>query len=122
MISQTSVPVCRLHRLKHGDLEKWVFARREAGRKRYGDDHLKRYGLVDAVEEVFDTLHIVELTLDRMGKQGIPVSTEVKRYVTRLSFLLGEALSLIFAIDQTLPDEVCTDELGGDRVWWGRKK
>ena len=41
----------RLHHLTSSDLREWIQARKEAGQKRYGDAHLKRYGLVDVAEE-----------------------------------------------------------------------
>lgn len=112
----------RLHHLKSSDFREWIQARKEAGQKRYGDAHLKRYGLVDIAEELQDSLIVMELFLDRLTKQGIKVQPELKEMIVAFSGLVGMALSALLAIDEDLPDEVCTDECGGDRIWWGRKK
>lgn len=112
----------RLHHLKSSDFREWIQARKEAGQKRYGDAHLKRYGLVDVAEELQDSLIEMELVLDRLKKQGIEIQPEMKEMIAAFSGLVGMALSALLAIDEKLPDEVCTDECGGDRIWWGRKK
>lgn len=112
----------RLHNLTSSDFREWIQARKEAGQKRYGDAHLKRYGLVDIAEELQDSLIIMELFLDRLTKQGIKVQPELKEMIVAFSGLVGMALRALLAIDEDLPDEVCTDECGGDRIWWGRKK
>jgi len=111
----------RLHHLTFSDFREWIQARKEEGQKRYGDAHLQRYGLVDVAEELQDSLIEMELVLDRLKKQGIKVQPELREMIVAFSGLVGMALSALLAIDKDLPDEVCTDERGGDRIWWGRK-
>ena len=102
----------RLHQLTDEQIHEWRMARLEHGRKKYGDRHLKRYNLVDLVEELLDALNIVEFYEERV-KGTMPVD-ELKQMI---NYCIKSAKTL----DQFTSRENCTDEEGGERIWWFTK-
>lgn len=107
----------RLHELTREQLEAWRRERARVGREKYGDAHLNRYGLVDVMEELLDALNIMDLTDCRVGPFGVETSTYYTEMV-RLEAALRKAIAAAQAADRALPDIECTDEQGGDRIWW----
>lgn len=113
----------RLHELTPEQIEQWRKARLDAGKSRYGDAHLQRYGLVDVMEELLDANNILGLFMDRV-REGMVTDTQrsdiaVRVYTAKIA--LGFVASLISGIDSVVPDELCTDESGGDRIWWSEQ-
>lgn len=114
----------RLHHLSERQLREWQRVRQEEGSKKYGKAHLQRYGLVDVAEELLDALNIIDKMLDRIAEQGEKTTISkhqlagVSRYYTRLIFTLKNAIKLCQRLDEFLPDKFCTDEQGGERIWW----
>lgn len=100
----------RLHQLTDKQIHEWRMARLEYGRQKYGDRHLKRYNLVDLVEELLDALNILEFAEERTGKKGASFGL-VKNYVKKCIYVCR-------SIDRFIKEENCTDEEGGERIWW----
>ena len=111
----------RLQDLSHAQLEAWRQDRMEVGKTKYGDSHLGRYGAVDIVEELLDAQNILDLIYERVRRSDISLSdsevviTELVKFRSNLMQLVCRTLTL----DQYLEDAECTDEKGGDRIWWG---
>lgn len=113
----------RLHELTPEQIEQWRQARLEAGQSRYGDAHLQRYGLVDVMEELLDASNILTLFMDRV-REGMVSDTQraeiaMRVYTAKVS--LGFVANLISGLDSIVPDELCTDERGGARIWWSEQ-
>ena len=104
----------RLHELNNEQLKEWVKARKEVGREEYGDAHLKRYNLVDVVEELIDAYIILELFHEKMEIYGvnypIPDKNEIRNNLYQLIIKLQK-------LDEFIPDKACTDNT--HRIWWG---
>jgi len=103
----------RLHELTDEQVHEWRMARLEYGRQKYGDRHLKRYNLVDLMEELLDALNIVEFVNERAG------------HVPKMALIEKTIKDLILAlpiVDKHIKDEHCTDEEGGERIWWSKQK
>jgi len=98
-------------------LSAWKNARSSMGKREYGDDHLKRYNLVDVVEELLDAIIILERLLDRQVKSGV-ITEEFVDEVCTVIYQIEVAVELCNYLDRMLEDKVVTDELGGDRVWF----
>lgn len=97
--------------------------RMDAGREKYGDAHLQRYGLVDVMEECLDASNISRLAIDRADLDAIEngnVATHLNYKVALWEFvgLMGQAINKLREIDTLAPDALCTDERGGERVFW----
>lgn len=110
----------RLHKLTPAQIEEWREARRAAGRSKYGDAHMQRYGLVDVMEELLDTLNILDLVDSRMYRQvDVLTMFQAQYQLLAVRKAIGEAVTQLLKADKPLPDHVCTDEQGGKRIWWG---
>lgn len=103
----------RLHELNGEQLKHWVKARKEAGREEYGDAHLKRYNLVDVVEELIDAYIILELFEDRMEKEDINYPVPDKNFIKHRIYKL---INYLQELDEKVPDKACTDNT--NRIWW----
>lgn len=113
----------RLHELTQKQFEQWRQARFDAGQSRYGDAHLQRYGLVDVMEELIDADNILALFVDRV-REGMVTDTQRDEIAARLytaKVVLGFLASLILSLDSVVPDDLCTDERGGERIWWSEQ-
>ena len=109
----------RLKDITCSQLEEWRNTRAAIGRKKYKDKHLKRYGLVDVMEELLDAENIIKLIEDRMLKQGYNVQESLLGVrLASLECLLDDVKQAAIDIDDILEDKYCTDEEGGDRIWW----
>lgn len=108
----------RLHELNRKQIMKWQVARQDAGTEKYGDDHLKRYGLVDVMEKLLDAKNILMKLHDRLLHDD-----EIENIddIQALIKLINMDIEAIKEFDELLPDKVCTDEKGGDRIWWPNK-
>jgi len=106
----------RLHQLTDKQIHEWRMARLEYGRQKYGDRHLKRYNLVDLVEELLDGRNIVEFAEERVGEKKGFIA-----HVEHLKELIEECIAEAQMADSYLKDEHCTDEEGGERIWWSTK-
>ena len=113
----------RLHELTPEQIEEWRRARLDAGRAKYGDAHMQRYGLVDVMEELLDAENILtHLFLERM-KSAYPKGMSLAQF-KRLAIInedLGRAIEGLQELDALLPDHVCSDEQGGERIWWSEQ-
>jgi len=108
----------RFHQLSGREVEEWRKARMEAGREKYHNIDHKRYGIVDIAEEALDSLNIIERMIIRWSKDQFPISHRLHSKLIILWFLLEQVLEILDEIDRYLPDKVCTDEEGGERIWW----
>jgi hypothetical protein len=105
----------RLHQLTPEQIEAWRQARMAEGQKIYGDRDLKRYNCVDVMEELLDCLNILERLDNRAQHQGFDANIyEIRRLITQV----GDAILCLRSLDNRLPDSMCTDENGGQRIWW----
>lgn len=115
----------RLHELSQTQVYEWRRARLEDGRSKYGDAHMQRYGLVDAAEKLQDLRNILHLTADRVRNQWSPESeVEQEELFSELAAIDDDIYVLwdrLRRIDRMLSDHLCTDEQGGERVWWSEQ-
>lgn len=111
----------RLHQLNGKELIEWSAARLHHGQERYGQSHRNRYGLVDVVEELHDAVNILYLTQDRLQWQGAWPDKPVLEAFGRVRWMITQAREYVRALDKHLPDATCTDERGGERIWWPGK-
>lgn len=117
----------RLHKVTFPKLKEWKKARFEDGQKKYKDSHLQRNGPVDVAEEIIDGMNIVELIQDRIKHQKVkykvnagPIANPEEAVIeglNRVNKKLLEAFYLLQQVDCWLPDELCTDEKGGKRIY-----
>lgn len=115
----------RLHEVTQDQIDEWAARRAEVGRNKYGDAHLKRYNLVDVMEELLDATNILGLWAERMKAEGVANNPGmlgdpegVLRCMEGVVAGLDRAISGLIALDKHFPDHLCTDEEGGQRVWW----
>lgn len=115
----------RMHEVTADQMIEWLAARYEAGREKYGDAHLHRYGLVDVIEEVLDAINILKLWAERMEAENIRPSLEdpeaYERLVDQVLDGFADVLFLIRDLDAHIPGRACSDEQGGHRVWWSEE-
>jgi hypothetical protein len=111
----------RLHKLCRRDMEKWKQARQNVGTLRYGDSDLQRYGLVDVTEELLDALNIIDRMINRLKVQNVELLTERSYKLERIQFQIWELVEQVATEDKCFPDKVCTDDQGGERIWWNDK-
>lgn len=111
----------RLYKIPAVQYCDWRQARQDHGRAKYGDAHLHRYGVVDVMEELLDAQNIVELLRDRVKRSELSQAgkDDVLEAVTDFRIVLQKLEWVLLRIDRSLPDELCTDEQGGHRIWWG---
>lgn len=120
-VKQGSKSMQRLCEMSREQIDEWRDSRQSAGCKKYADKHLQRYGAVDIMEELLDAENILNLLYDRVRRAEIsPAYLEVVllniiKFGTNLTKIQDELLNL----DECLDDNVCTDEQGGNRIWWG---
>ena len=113
----------RLHELTQAQFEQWRQARFDAGQSRYGDAHLQRYGLVDVMEELMDADNILTLFMYRV-RESMATDTqrdEIAARIYTIKVVLGFLASLVRELDSVVPDDLCTDERGGERIWWSEQ-
>lgn len=108
----------RIYRLTAQEVYEWGQSRLRHGQERYGDSHLQRYGLVDVMEELLDAANILHLTRDRLEQQGAWREKPVLDGFSRVRWLIAQTRNYVLMLDRHLTDEVCTDEKGGNRIWW----
>lgn len=114
----------RLHELTEDQWQEWFAARKAVGDKKYQDKHKKRYTLTDIVEELMDALVINDKGgVDRIMEYAETLEDEVKfQYINQMLILitkeLHKTINMIRALDEVLPDEICSDEEGGERIWF----
>lgn len=111
----------RLHELTPEQLHEWRRERRDAGREKYGDSHLERYNLVDVMEELLDAVNIVKLLQHRLDCAGFELTPEYHAATDDVAHGIAYAVQAVVNLDRLLPDELCTDERGGDRIWWSEQ-
>ena len=113
----------RIHELTPEQIEQWRQARLTAGLVKYGAAHMQRYGLVDVMEELLDAKNILTLFMDRVREGMVPdtQSSDIAIYVYTAKVWLGLVENLISDLDSMVPDELCTDERGGERIWWSEQ-
>jgi hypothetical protein len=107
----------RLHKITSAELEEWKRERMRVGQLKYGDRDTKRYNLVDVVEELLDALNILERFENRARVQGLADYNQQMR-LRRIKEDVVSDLARVRSLDELLPDELCTDENGGERIWW----
>jgi len=113
----------RLHKLSQEEFQEWITKRKIMGSKKYGNAHKKRYTMLDEMEKVLDLEDIHQKGgEDRILTYALKQEELNKRYimnaydnVRQKADALKEA---IIILDRMLPDEVCTDEKGGERIGW----
>jgi hypothetical protein len=111
----------RLHKITLAELEEWRQERARVGQLKYGDWDTKRYNLVDVVEELLDALNILERFENRARVQGLADYNQQMR-LRKIKDDVFSDLARVRNLDELLPDELCTDENGGERIWWGDHK
>ena len=107
----------RLHKITSAELEEWKRERMRVGQLKYGGRDTKRYNLVDVVEELLDALNILERFENRARVQGLADYNQQMR-LRRIREDVVSDLAMVRSLDELLPDELCTDENGGERIWW----
>lgn len=100
----------RLYQLTPEDIDAWRKARLEDGQRKYKDGHLQRYGMVDVLEELLDAANILWLSFERTQKH-LPAYEALRDK-------LAESMDAAIVLDEKLDDDDCTDEKGGERIWW----
>ena len=106
----------RLHELSPEEIEEWREARAEAGREKYGVDHLNRYNLVDVMEELLDALNILSL----LEEQLIGENTHYIVLTQMMEFrqIIYENIDKLQEMDKHLQEKFCEDRKADERVWW----
>ncbi len=85
---------------------------------KYGDWDTKRYSLVDVAEELLDVLNILERFENRARAQGYEIDYNQQMRLRKIKDDVFSDLARVRNLDELLPDELCTDENGGERIWW----
>src|SRR5690606_32998079 len=128
--SRRGSPLRRLHQLSDRELEEWQEARKAVGWEKYGESSYRRYNLVDVMEELMDAEVILErfqerLMLEQAGESGDTVWATLlpvdKRTLEEIRLRIREAKFLLQQLDRVIPDHACTDEAGGERIWWNER-
>jgi len=109
----------RLHKITSAELEEWRQERMRVGQLKYGDRDTKRYSLVDVAEELLDVLNILERFENRARAQGYEIDYNQQMRLRKIKDDVFSDLARVRNLDELLPDELCTDENGGERIWWG---
>ncbi len=112
----------RLHEITSAELEEWRQERMRVGQLKYGDRDTKRYSLVDVAEELLDVLNILERFENRARAQGYEIDYNQQMRLRKIKDDVFSDLARVRNLDELLPDELCTDENGGKRIWWGDHK
>lgn len=108
----------RLHKITLAELEEWRQERMRVGQLKYGDRDTKRYSLVDVAEELLDVLNILERFENRARAQGYEIDYNQQMRLRKIKDDVFSDLARVRSLDELLPDELCTDENGGERIWW----
>ena len=108
----------RLHKITPGELKEWKQERMRVGQLKYGDRDTKRYSLVDVAEELLDVLNILERFENRARAQGYEIDYNQQMRLRKIKDDVFSDLARVRSLDEILPDELCTDENGGERIWW----
>lgn len=121
----------RLTDFRH-ELDEWREEKQRVGSKEYGNSDRKRYGFVDGMEELLDFQNIVfNRTVKRWEydlNERYPDREELQEAVdlikqsygwSELKQCIRRAQQLLIILDAMLPDELATDENGGERVYVG---
>ena len=116
----------RLSEITRSQLDHWRKARLDAGREKYGDAHLERYGLVDIAEELLDAQNIVELIQDRLLSEegwlwGESWAGDACTLLAQAFGGIELVLRYLQGIDDFLPASYRNDSKGGERVWWSEQ-
>ncbi|SDM19896.1 hypothetical protein [Halarsenatibacter silvermanii] len=115
----------RLGKLTFAELNEWWAERDDTGQREYGNTHLRRYNLVDVIEELMDAGIILERFVDR-AERDCNINREVEEKAIegadRLIFVVSALIESVCDLDRSLPEELVSDELGGDRVWFKSKE
>lgn len=113
----------RIKDINNEEFGKWKKKREEMGNREYGDDHLQRYNLLDELEELNDMMHIHEKMLNKVmayeeetGEKVI--DNELYFRFRLLQDLASKMKETIYKMDLLMPQELCEDDLGGERVGW----
>ena len=108
----------RLHTLTAAELNAWRQERMRIGQQTYGDRDTGRYNLVDVVEELLDVLNILERFENRAKVQGYELTFTERQLIKEIRKLIDDAMVCLMLLDEELPDRLCADENGGERIWW----
>ena len=112
----------RIHELSREEIQEWIRVRKEFGKKKYGDAHLQRYNLVDVLEEIFDAIDILRKAQDRIDFQELENEEDGFNYAIlaykKLMNDLDYCITDLIRLDSYITDKSCTDEKGGERIWW----
>lgn len=107
--------------------EEWFKARKEAGDKEYGEDHMERYCLVDIYEEVIDAIIILDKWIDKKlklyEKEKIPKYNYEKAntYHRIIRDELWNCLEMIQLADEYETNRDRIDKKAEDRIWFEGK-
>jgi len=93
--------LCELSKKDVNDLKK---ARQRHGDKRYGDEHMHKYNLLDVLEELLDARNILDLYSKRIGLQDISKGKRFWEHFKELNRLLLEAEDELRALDLFVTD------------------
>ncbi len=104
----------RLYELTKKEINEWREERQRVGNEKYGREHLRKYNLVDVMEELLDAINILNLFHERMEKQNINYPVPDKNWLQKD---IQSLIEYIQRLDKMIPDKVCTDNTY--RIWWG---
>ncbi len=115
----------RLYNVTRTELEDWRRKRMEIGQLEYGDRDLKRYNLVDVVEELLDVVNIMERFENRLitkygSLENADLFCKYNDFIIRVNRIKNGANELIKEVkylDRYIKWEDSTDENGGERIW-----
>jgi len=111
----------RLHNLTEDELDAWQQTRMKRGQERYQDSHMRRYNLVDVMEELLDASNILFLAAVRWHEQDWQLCPASQQCFDHAYDRLNETIEAIIELDEYVPEYLCTDQLAeqeGGRVWW----
>jgi len=108
----------RFSDLTQQEFDDWVRAKRKVGEQEYGNKHLKRHGVVDFAEEMLDGVHILDLIFDRLQREHARKYDLIENKGLEIVELMEDVLHKLREFDAMIDDRHCTDEEGGDRIWW----
>lgn len=106
----------RMHNLSDEEIVEWYNTRFENNELKDIESNLQRYNLVDIMEKLFDAYRILDLFNLRISDSMFADNIEVE--IDWLFHKLKGLENHIRRLDELIPDEYCTDEKGGKRIWW----
>ena len=117
---ENASPSKRLHDLEVEDITAWRLERLRIGQQRYGDNDVKRYNLLDVMEELLDSVNILERMRNRAvhEERSQEFIENLDKGISDIMDSIISAIEEVVSLDKKLPDDFCTDENGENRIWY----